>query len=161
MCLRNRLELYWTLVGQPRSDSLHNYPSICNSGINLSRKTSWTYQLSFYLSLYLSLSISLYLSLSNFSQLFLRMHQRKSFILIFSQPVVEIIFNITKILFGLFGAPGEVMWSKNNYIWSIWYKNNVKGCVEFISEEMFEKYSKMKMLVLKFGTPSTKYLFLL
>ena len=34
-----------------------------------------------------------------------------------------------------------------------------KGCVEFISEEIFEKYSKMKILVLKFGTPSTKYFF--
>ena len=36
-------------------------------------------------------------------------------------------------------------------IWSVGYQNRVKrGCVEFISEEMVGKYSKMEILVLTF-----------
>merc|ERR1711911_399095 len=34
-------------------------------------------------------------------------------------------------------------------------------CVEFISEGIFGKYSKMKVLVLNFGTPSTNFFFAL
>ena len=36
-----------------------------------------------------------------------------------------------------------------------WVPNRVKGCVEFISEGIFGKKSKMKVLVLTFFRPST------
>merc|ERR1711860_362673 len=36
-----------------------------------------------------------------------------------------------------------------------------KGCFEFISEGIFGKYSKMKVLVLNFETPSTNFFFAL
>ena len=38
-------------------------------------------------------------------------------------------------------------------------KKGRRGWVEFISEGIFGKYSKVKILVLKFETPGTKYFF--
>merc|ERR1711946_75042 len=36
-----------------------------------------------------------------------------------------------------------------------------KGCFEYISEGIFGKYSKIKVYVLNFGTPNTKFFFAL
>ena len=47
------------------------------------------------------------------------------------------------------------------YIWGVGYQNRVKGCVEFISEGTLGKYSKMKGLVINFGTPNTNFLALI
>ena len=40
--------------------------------------------------------------------------------------------------------------NKKNHMLSVGYQNRVKECVEFISEGIFGKYSKMEILGLNF-----------
>ena len=82
---------------------------------------------------------------------------------IFLQTLVEIIFRYHKIFFQGSGTPlGPPTTKMKIFACEVMgIKIESEGCFEFISEGIFGKYSKMKVLVLNFGTPSTKFFFAL
>ena len=79
---------------------------------------------------------------------------------IFLQTLVEIIFRSHNIFFRVLGPPGAPLRTKWKFLHvRSWVSKYCKKGALSSSEGILGKYSKMKVLVLNFGTPSAKFFF--